>query len=122
MRRGIVGKKGRIQPLTCIGWAGPFAVIGTQDGHMYRFEGHMLRGSLKAHDRTVTSLHTCVDGLVSGGRDGCVKIWSPGLECRHEFDMKKICTGGIPSSVRSVCWNPFGNTLLVGFLNTSIHE
>lgn len=119
MRRGIIGKKGRVQPLTCIGWAGPFAVVGTQDGHMYRFEGHMLRGSLKAHDRTVTSLHTCIDGLVSGGRDGCIKIWSPGLECRHEFDLKKICT---PSSVRSVCWDPFGNTLLIGFRNTKIFE
>ncbi len=124
MRRGIVGKKGRVQPLTCIGWAGPFAVIGTQDGHLYRFEGHMLRGSLKAHDRTVTSLHTCTDGLVSGGRDCCIKIWSPGLECRHEFDLRKIVGGaGLqPSSVRAVCWDSFGNTLLVGFRNSSIYE
>ena len=119
MRRGIIGKKGRVQPLSCIGWAGPFAVVGTQDGHLYRFEGHMLRGSLKAHDRTVTTIHTCIDGLVSGGRDGCVKIWSPGLECRHEFDLNKIC---VPSSVRSICWDPFGNTLLIGFRSTQIFE
>ena len=62
-------KKGRIQPLLCIGWAGPFAVIGTMDGHLYRFEGHMLRGSLKAHDKSVTGLYSCADGIVSGGRD-----------------------------------------------------
>jgi hypothetical protein len=41
------------------------------------------------------------------------------LECRHEFDLNKIC---VPSSVRSICWDPFGNTLLIGFRSTQIFE
>ena len=123
MRRGILGKKGRIQPLLCIGWAGPFAVVGTMDGHLYRFEGHMLRGSLKAHDKSVTGLYSCADGIVSGGRDKRIRIWSPGLECRHDFDFSKLQDArSLHGGIRAICWEPAANTLVVGTRGGEIYE
>jgi microtubule-associated protein-like 6 len=123
MRRGILGKKGRIQPLLSIGWAGPFAVVGTCDGHLYRFEGHMLRGSLKAHDKSVTALFSCPDGIVSGGRDRRIKIWSLGLECRHDFDLAKLQDEkSLKGGVRALCWEPAVNTITVGTRGGEIYE
>ena len=37
-KRGLLGKKGKYQPLLCIGWAGSSPIVGTADGHLYRFQ------------------------------------------------------------------------------------
>jgi WD40 repeat protein len=70
----------------------------------------MLRGSLKAHDKSVTALFSCPDGIVSGGRDRRIKIWSLGLECRHDFDLAKLQDEkSLKGGVRALCWEPAVN-------------
>ena len=43
--KGILGKKGRIQTLLCIGWLGRKPIVGTADGHLYGFDGRTLKQS-----------------------------------------------------------------------------
>ena len=38
----------------------------------------------------MSTLHSCSEGIVSGGKDGFVKIWSHALEIKAEFDISKL--------------------------------
>ncbi|CAK9107654.1 Echinoderm microtubule-associated protein-like 6 (EMAP-6) (Echinoderm microtubule-associated protein-like 5-like) [Durusdinium trenchii] len=108
-RSAILGKKGKLQAMYCIAWAGNRPVIGTADGHLYAFGGRVLEQSVKAHESCVLTLFSCSEGIASGGKDGMVKIWSTGLEMKAQFEVQQ----GL-SSIRSVCWNPDQNRLVVG--------
>ena len=120
-KRGLLGKKGKLQPLLTIGWSGNTPVVGTVDGHMYRFEGRQLKQSVKAHTGCVTAMHTCSEGLCTGGKDGKVKLWSTNLDCKAEFDVNALGTSFSPR-VRSVCWDPAENKILVGTRGSEIFE
>ncbi len=50
------------------------------------------------------ALYSCATGLVSGGKDGKVKLWTFALEARGSFDIAGF--GSYNPSVRSVCWDP----------------
>jgi microtubule-associated protein-like 6 len=119
-KRGLLNKKGKVQPLLCIGWAGSSPVIGTADGHLYRFQGRTLQVAIKAHERSVNALYTCEEGLCSGGKDGMVRLWTTSLECTVEVDMSVL--GAFNPCVRSVCWNPEMNKILIGTRGSEIFE
>jgi len=114
-KRGILGKKGKLQAMYCIGWLGNRPVIGTADGHLYSFEGRVLQQAVKGHEQSVFALYSCSEGLVSGGKDGKVKVWSGALEIRSQFE---IC----PVSIRSVCWDPDSNKILLSTRDCQIRE
>jgi WD40 repeat protein/Ca2+-binding EF-hand superfamily protein len=119
-KRGLLGKKGNVQPLLCIGWAGNSPIIGTADGHLYRFQGRQLQVAIKAHERSVNALYSCNEGLCSGGKDGMVRLWTTSLECTVEVDMAVL--GAFNPCVRSVCWNPDSNKILIGTRGSEIFE
>jgi microtubule-associated protein-like 6 len=119
-KRGLLGKKGKYQPLLCIGWAGSSPIIGTADGHLYRFQGRQLQVAIPAHERSVNALYTCNEGLCSGGKDGMVRLWTTSLECTVEVDMAVL--GAFNPCVRSVCWNPDSNKILIGTRGSEIFE
>ena len=49
-QRGLIGRKGKVQTMLCIGWVGSRPVIGTQDGRLYCFEGRRLIQTVIAHE------------------------------------------------------------------------
>ena len=120
-RKGILGKKGRVQALLCIGWLGRKPIVGTADGHLYGFEGNILKQAVKGHHGNVNTIYSCGEGIVSGGKDGIVKVWSHALEVKAEFDISKLGSSVSPR-VRSVCWNPTDNKILVGTRASEIYE
>ena len=59
-------------------------------------------------------------GIVSGGKDGHVKVWTTTLECKADFDVSVL--GGINPSVRSVHIDIDNNKILVGTRGSEIYE
>ena len=42
-KRGIIGRKGKIQAYPCMGFCGNHLVVGCADGSLYQFEGHKVK-------------------------------------------------------------------------------
>ncbi|KAH8097932.1 hypothetical protein JL720_851 [Aureococcus anophagefferens] len=76
------------------------AVIGTASGGVFKLDGRAIGSGEKMHSGPVTSIFTCPvlpgaeDGpetsavaLVTGGYDGKVKLLTPELEMKMEFDL-----------------------------------
>ncbi len=95
-------------------------MVGTTDGHIYQFLGGTLKTAIKAHTGPVHALYVCKEGLVSGGKDGLVKVWTPAMDIVGEFDLKKL--GSLEPGVRSVCWDVPRKRLLVGTVGAEIYE
>jgi WD40 repeat protein len=58
--------------------------------------------------------------LLSGGKDGKVRLWSPNVEPGATFDLSGV--GSLVPIVRSVCWSNDGKRLLVGTKGSEIFE
>ncbi|KAJ8599148.1 hypothetical protein CTAYLR_008287 [Chrysophaeum taylorii] len=115
-----IGIRGRLQPFLCLGWLGNALVAGTLDGALYRFAGTDLDKSVSAHAGAILTLWVASDGLVTGGRDGIVRLWTSNLERRLEVDMYML--GSVEPTVRSVCWDDDRNRLVVATLGAEIWE
>ena len=120
-KRALLGKKGKVQTFLCVGWCGNRPVVGTHDGHLYIFEGRSLLQSIAAHDGAVNCIHATNEGLVTGGKDGKVRLWSVSMEPRGIFDVTAMGTC-FRSSIRSVFWDLDGNKVLVGTRGSEILE
>ena len=59
--------------------------------------------------------------LVSGGKDGTVRVWSSDLSCIKEFVLDSLLETVNPS-VRSVAFNALGTHLIVGTRAAEIFE
>ena len=94
----IFGARGRIQAFLCIGWVGNFAVVGTYDGHLYRFLGRQLDTAVPAHNGAVNTIATTNEGICTGGKDGLVKIWSTGLDLKFARDLFDL--GSVKSPIQ----------------------
>jgi hypothetical protein len=42
---------------------------------------------IRAHDKAVTAMHACALGLVTGSKDGFVKLWGPAFEHLRSYDL-----------------------------------
>ena len=77
-KRGIIGKKGKIQPYPCMGFCSNDLVVGCADGSLYQFEGHKVKHVIsRAHGgggrNAVTAMYWWKDGILTGGQDATVK-------------------------------------------------
>jgi microtubule-associated protein-like 6 len=97
-------------------------VIGTQDGHLYGFQGRTLMQSVKGHKGKVNCLFSAQEGLISGGKDGVIKIWSPALEPKAEFMISNLSANFPDASIRSLCWNVQDGLILVGTRANEVYE
>jgi hypothetical protein len=70
-----LGSKGTWQPFYCVGWVGNATIVGTRDGKLYVFVDRILNQVISAHDKSVNCICTLNEGVVTGGRDGVVKLW-----------------------------------------------
>lgn len=108
---------GHVQPyLSCVYFRG-FPTVGTADGHIYCFEEGKLRSVIKAHDGGVHSMDVSFSGeqLVTGGKDGLVKLWNTTLDCIKEYSVENLLNSApISCRVRSVAFSKDGDSLLIG--------
>ena len=121
-KKGKLGKRGTNQMFYCVGSVESDVVIGTEDGHLYRFRNANLRQAIKAHVGTVNAMH-CIPGrgLCTGSENGEIKIWNNDLEVLQEFEVKRKVDSICPN-VRAVCWNPVEKRILFGTAGSEIFE
>jgi len=68
-KRGLFGKKGKLQPQLCIVPCGKKMVSGTASGYLYVWAGRNCVKTIKAHHGSINALYYCDKGVVSGGKD-----------------------------------------------------
>ena len=119
-KKGILGRKGKIQAFLCVEYLDDKALVGTANGCLYLFGGRQVATNVKAHTAAVYALNVSDAGVVTGGKDGFVKIWSRDLAPVSEFDM--AATGSIRPLIRSVAMAPGGKKILVGTIASEVWE
>ncbi|KAH8058418.1 hypothetical protein JL722_6281 [Aureococcus anophagefferens] len=140
VKRGIFGAAARRQTVPACGWITSGegveeAVIGTASGGVFKLDGRAIGSGEKMHSGPVTSIFTCPvlpgaeDGpetsavaLVTGGYDGKVKLLTPELEMKMEFDLGRPDYDAVVSSVASACLNVDRRKVLVGTKGSEIYE
>lgn len=121
-RPAVMGSKGVLGRMMCIAWAGPDAcVIGTGTGKLYKFKEHQLQQVFNAHTGAITCCHTSRSGIVTGGRDGTVKLWTTGIDMQRSFDISGLERCLVPS-LRSVCCDTASNRIVLGTAGSEIYE
>ncbi|KAL7994422.1 putative EH domain, EF-hand domain pair, WD40/YVTN repeat-like-containing domain superfamily [Plasmopara halstedii] len=117
----LLGRKGHQLGVTpsflSIVYMGDDAIAGTVSGDLISFRGIELFSIVPAHTRSVAALYAVASGIVSGGQDGLVKLWSADLECLAEFGKFNPAQ----YAIRSVFWDTARELLLVGTRGASIH-
>jgi microtubule-associated protein-like 6 len=118
-RRGVFGQTGKVQALTSLAPCGANMLSGTVDGHIYVWLGRNCMRSIRAHAGCVNTLSTSPHGIVSGGKDRKVKLWTLSLEAGATFDMSAF---GSNPSVRSATLSHDGTRLLVATKGSEVFE
>ena len=120
-KNAVLGDKGKMQPFLSIQWSNLKPIVGTEDGHIYVFQGRELVEKIRAHDGSVDALYADKFGIISGGRDGTVKCWTLDMEPTRVIDIAAL-SGTFKPSVRSVCRSHTNAKILVGTLGSEIFE
>eukprot|EP00003_Mantamonas_plastica_P007140 TRINITY_DN1595_c0_g1_i1.p1 TRINITY_DN1595_c0_g1~~TRINITY_DN1595_c0_g1_i1.p1 ORF type:complete len:1924 (+),score=719.51 TRINITY_DN1595_c0_g1_i1:2008-7779(+) len=113
-KRGIIGRKGKIQTMLCAAF-GPNGACytGTSSGDIYKWEGNQLDTRIEAHKGPVYTIHQCEKGFATAGKDGILRLWDTEFNAMSEFDLGGLC-------MRSVCWDSENARLLVGTRSSEI--
>lgn len=125
-KKGLFGKKGRRTPLLCVTNTpdNNYAITGNATGHLYTWDGRNLKGVSKAHSRNINALCTFSAGIVSGGKDGKVRLWRYAaggkLSAGASFDIDALMS--YSPQVRSVCVDVATTKLLVGTQGSEVYE
>lgn len=100
---------------------------GAGDGDIYTWGAQSKKATkvTKAHAKSCDAISfNGEDGLVSGGKDGKVMLWTLEMDKIGEFDLAN--TGPAATSlcprVRSVDWNKGLGSILVGTMGSEIYE
>ena len=111
------------QPITCIvavhGASLDTAAVGTVSGRLSLWVDRNCVRNVHAHNGSVNCLYSSPLGLISGGMDRRVRLWTSKLEPGATFDISGF--GNFPS-VRSVCSSTDGRTILLGTKGSSVYE
>lgn len=67
----------------------------------------------------MTAIYSCTHGVITGGKDHRVRLWTQRLEPGATFDMSHF---GLLPSIRSVCLSMDGSSILIGTLGAEIYE
>lgn len=126
-RSQVITDGGRAQPFLCGVYFAGSPTVGTVDGHFYVFEKNSLHHAVKAHTGGVHALNVSLSGdqMVSGGKDGLIKLWNSELDCMKELSVDSILPISQPSvssRVRSVCFSKDSQFLLIGTRGAEIFE
>ncbi|CAM9158468.1 unnamed protein product, partial [Scytosiphon promiscuus] len=118
-KKGVFGRKATAQMLLCCAPLQGKVVTGAASGHLYVWSGRNCVRSLRGHYGSVTAIFSGPYGLISGGKDMRVRLWSPKMEAGATFDMSAF--GPCPI-VNSLCLSSDGTKLLVGVKGCEIYE
>lgn len=118
-RRGAFGRRARRQPTLCIAQCGQVLLTGQASGHLYVWDGRNCVQNLKAHRGSLNAIHVNLHSVVTGGKDGRIRIWSHSLDPGATFDISGF---GSNPSARSVCISRDGSKILVGTGGNEIFE
>jgi WD40 repeat protein len=116
----------QIQPVVSAAVFDNKVVTGTATGHLYVWTDRTVSRTITAHERTVNALHSTGDLLVSGAKDGTVKVWGGGADVvlLSQYDLNTALPKPVNLSVRSV--KLFGDrlrsTILVGTKSSDVYE
>ncbi|KAG2516785.1 hypothetical protein JM16_007566 [Phytophthora kernoviae] len=123
---GVLGRKAKVQTIMTVAALpadsqGSGAIAGTARGQILLFEGRNCVRVLYAHAAAVTALFAFTGGVLSGGKDGKVRVWSRRLEPGAQFDL--VALGSSAPRVRSLVSSPDGGAkLLVATAGAEIYE
>lgn len=111
------------QPITCVvavnGSNQDSAVASSAGGKLSLWVDRNCVSHLQAHTGTVNCLYGIPQGIISGGMDRRIRLWTSNLECSATFDLSGF---GIFPSIRSVCSSLDGQIILFGTKGGSIYE
>lgn len=121
--RPKIGEQGTLQTFLCGEVFLGRPVIGTSDGFLYVFSETAMTNLAKGHSGPLTALDVCAakKWMVSGGKDGTVRVWNADMSCIKEFVLDSLLETMNPS-VRSVAFNVQGTHLIVGTRASEIFE
>ena len=121
--KAVYGRAGKIQPQICAAILGENLVSGTASGQIYIWEDSHVAKVVPAHRSMVSSMQVINrQKMVTGSRDGTVKVWDQSLECIRTFDMKQIAVGCMKTQVRSACFDNALQRIVVGMASSDIYE
>jgi len=113
-KNGAFGKKFKQQTLLVTASHRGGYISGCYDGHIYTWMGGSCVNAIKAHDGPTYALCSCENGVVSGGKDGVVKL--------YDISLKEQGKWSIPNeSIRSVFLGSDGK-ILAGTYEGCIYE
>lgn len=120
-RTGNSSRFTKLQPVTALVGVheSENVVSGSASGELLLWVDVNCVRSVQAHRGTINSLYSCAYGLLSGGFDQRVRMWSPLLEPSFTFDVSNY---GINPCVRSLCMASDGTSILVGTKGCNIYE
>jgi microtubule-associated protein-like 6 len=123
MIKANFGEIGKRQKFLCSEYFAGMATIGCGDGNLYVFSEGALRHVVKSHDSSVLAMDVSQDQekLVTGGKDGVVRIWNHAYECIKEITVDSCITSQC-NRVRSVCFSEDANSLVIGTRGAEIFE
>jgi WD40 repeat protein len=124
--KGIFDRAARVQPQCAAACIGDALVTGCANGQLYVWAGSKVRRVVPAHRGMVCSMQVVGPGgekMVTGSRDGTVKIWDRALEIVRTFDMKQMASQQcVRPYVRAVCMDRTMERIVVGLASSDIYE
>lgn len=124
LQRGVFGQRRKIQPLLCgVHLAGQDIVVtGAVSGHLYVWKDRTVSKVQPAHTGSIYALAQAELGVVSGGKDGLVKMWDRDLNVLKQFNLMEGEPLPYSPCVHSVCTNRAATKLLVGLRGGEVWE
>jgi len=123
---GVFGRKGRIQPIVSGVVHDNKLFTGAATGHLYMWVDRTVARSVQAHEKTINSMHSTGDFLVTGCKDGSIKIWGNGADLTliSQFDISTSSPRPVNLSIRSVrlLLDRHRSCILVGTKSSDLYE
>ena len=120
-RAGVVRKHVPIQPITCLVQSknADSLISGTILGQLFLWVERNCVRNVHAHDGPINAMYSSEHGLLSGGDDHRIRLWSHRLEPAATFDLGYF---GILPQIRGVNLSADGTSITFGTLGGNIFE
>jgi microtubule-associated protein-like 6 len=124
LRKGVYGTRRKVQPLLCGTYVYSLDVVatGTVSGALYIWKDFRVARTVPAHAGSVYAMAPAELGIVTGGRDGLVKLWDREFNCTRQLNMMESEPRPYYPAVHSVCCNRNGTKLAVGMRGGEVFE